>query len=188
MTTIGRLSQSYGLSRSTLLYYDRIGLLQPSVRDKNGYRRYSEADAARLGQICTYRRAGLRLADIRRILAAAGGHLSEILENRLSELDEEVTALREQQRLIISLLREPEILAQRNGSMDRRHWTQLMRRAGFSDRQMLDWHVDFERRAPLDHQRFLELLGLGAGEIEALRQWSRSGALGKEGIEISDKG
>jgi MerR family transcriptional regulator, thiopeptide resistance regulator len=176
MTTIGRLSQAFGLSRSTLLYYDRIGLLQPSLRDENGYRRYSAADTSRLGQICTYRRAGLRLADIRKILAAGGGRLSEILENRLSGLNEEVKALREQQRLIICLLRQPQILSLRSGPMDKERWTRLMRRAGFSDQQMLDWHVDFERRAPLDHQRFLELIGLAAGEIAALRRWSQSSA------------
>jgi DNA-binding transcriptional MerR regulator len=172
MTTIGRLSQAFGLSRSTLLYYDRIGLLQPSLRDKNGYRHYSAADSARLEQVCTYRRAGLTLSDIRRILAAGSGKLSQILENRLSELNAQVSALRGQQRLIVSLLRQPQILARRNGPMDRQSWTQLMRSAGFSDEEMLNWHVDFERRAPLDHQRFLELIGLAADEIEALRNWS----------------
>ena len=65
MYTIGRLARRYQLSRSTLLYYDRIGLLKPGARTETGYRIYDEYDAKRLEKICTYRRAGLALADIK---------------------------------------------------------------------------------------------------------------------------
>ncbi len=38
MLTVGKLAEDFGLSRSTLLYYDRIGLLQPAARTEKGYR------------------------------------------------------------------------------------------------------------------------------------------------------
>lgn len=65
------MARRYGLSRSTLLYYDRIDVLTPSGRSAAGYRRYSAADGRRLARICRYRRAGLPLATIRDLLAAS---------------------------------------------------------------------------------------------------------------------
>ena len=42
--SVSRLGRRYGLSRSTLLYYDRIGLLSASARSAAGYRVYGERD------------------------------------------------------------------------------------------------------------------------------------------------
>jgi DNA-binding transcriptional MerR regulator len=42
--SISKLARAFGLSRSTLLYYDRIGLLAASGRTGSGYRCYSEKD------------------------------------------------------------------------------------------------------------------------------------------------
>ena len=69
MFTVSKLARRCGLSRSTLLYYERAGLLAPAARSGANYRSYSEKDLRRLEQICVYRRAGLKLADIRAILA-----------------------------------------------------------------------------------------------------------------------
>jgi hypothetical protein len=132
-------------------------------------------DTARLEQICTYRRAGLKLSDIHRILETEGGRLSEILEKRLAELNDEVEALREQQRFVLSLLQEPAILAGCGGSMDKQRWTLFLRGAGFSHEEMLGWHVQFEERSPEKHQQFLELLGIPPDEIKTIRSWSQTG-------------
>ena len=48
MYTVGQLAKLFGLSRSTLLYYDEIGLLSPSARSASNYRLYSEADIRRV--------------------------------------------------------------------------------------------------------------------------------------------
>ena len=66
--TISALARRFGLSRSALLHYDRIGLLSPSGRSLAGYRCYSEADADRLRAIQTFRQAGVPLAGIRALL------------------------------------------------------------------------------------------------------------------------
>ncbi|MCM2275174.1 MAG: MerR family transcriptional regulator [Candidatus Didemnitutus sp.] len=68
MTTIRQLAAEFGLTRSTLLYYDRIGLLRPDYRTSSGYRLYNAADRARLAAICRYRMAGLPLARIATLL------------------------------------------------------------------------------------------------------------------------
>ena len=53
MYTVGHLARSFGLSRSTLLYYDSIGLCKPSGRSAANYRTYTEKDRERLGRRAT---------------------------------------------------------------------------------------------------------------------------------------
>jgi len=66
--TIGRLASKFNLSRSTLRYYDSIGVLSPIKRGKGNYRIYSEDDCNRLEQIASYRQTGLSLQRIKEIL------------------------------------------------------------------------------------------------------------------------
>ncbi|MEN8133472.1 MAG: MerR family DNA-binding transcriptional regulator [Pseudomonadota bacterium] len=47
MFTIGQIGKRFGISRSTLLYYDAIGLLRPSGRSTANYRLYTEDDMLR---------------------------------------------------------------------------------------------------------------------------------------------
>ena len=68
MYKISELAAMFGLSRSTLLYYDRIAILQPSERSPAGYRIYTAEDRYHLERICGYRKAGLSLDRIRSAL------------------------------------------------------------------------------------------------------------------------
>lgn len=172
MTTISRLAARFGLARSTLLHYDRLGLLKPSGRSAKGYRAYGEADAARLEAICAYRRAGLGLDEIRRLLDGAPDR-AEILEGRLRSLDAEIQRLRGQQRLLVGLLRNPALMEGLQ-AMDKATWVDLLRASGFTEEDMARWHGAFERTAPDRHRRFLEFLGLDAREVEAIRGRFRS--------------
>ncbi|MFH1915383.1 MAG: MerR family transcriptional regulator [Pseudomonadota bacterium] len=169
MYTVGKLARRHGLSRSTLLYYDRIGLFSPTGHSPGEYRRYSTADDARLARICRYRRAGLPLADIGRILAdPAESGLSDALETRLAELGDEMAALREQQALVAELLGRPELLARRD-SLDRESWSRLLREVGFAETDMDRWHEGFEQASPEGHAAFLRRLRMPEEEIAAIR-------------------
>ena len=66
--TIGALIKRFKLSRSTLLYYDKIGLLTPSARSDAGYRLYTDNDLKRMEQIALYKEAGLALEAIAQLL------------------------------------------------------------------------------------------------------------------------
>ncbi len=55
--TISRLAASHNLSRSTLLYYDRLGLLRAERQSAAGYRLYG---AGRSGAAGENRRAPIR--------------------------------------------------------------------------------------------------------------------------------
>src|SRR5690349_13347638 len=102
--TVTRLARACGLSRTTVLYYESIGLLRPARRSAGNYRQYGESDLERLRQVCAYRDAGLKLGDIRSILGRAQGEAASVLRRRFLELGAEIDRLRTQQREIARLL------------------------------------------------------------------------------------
>ncbi|BBD07291.1 MerR family transcriptional regulator [Desulfovibrio ferrophilus] len=177
MEAIGSLAKRFGIARSTLLHYDRIGLLTPSERSKSGYRLYASKDARQLEVILEYRRAGLPTAEIKGLLNAETGAIQQALTHRLKEINADIEHLREQQRFILGILRSPE--AQANiGVMNKKTWTDLLQASGFDEKDMMRWHGEFERTAPKRHQEFLEFLCIPPDEIESIRRvsvrWSRS--------------
>lgn len=164
---IGELAKRFRLARSTLLYYDRLGLLRPSGRSRSRYRVYDDAAVERLEKICTYRRLGVPLEDIRKLLDAKGA-AADLLVARLAALDEEIARCREQQRVIVALLGRA-----RTRALDKDRWVAILRGAGLDDAAMHKWHVEFERAAPEAHQEFLEALGISTAEIARIRRDSR---------------
>ncbi len=171
--TIGQLAKQFGLSRSTLLYYDSIDLLQPSWRSPANYRRYTQEDCDRLQLICVYRQVGLSTASIREILKSPQSGVRHILEKRLLELGKQIISLREQQHVIIRMLGDSS-LRERIPFMDKDGWIALLRAVGLDEAGMMKWHQEFEKRSPLLHQEFLEGLGIACEEIVLIRQWSRA--------------
>jgi MerR family transcriptional regulator, thiopeptide resistance regulator len=170
--TIGQLARRHRLSRSTLLYYDRIGLLRPSARSVANYRRYSAADAERLAKICLYRQTGLSLREIHALLGGSSRQLAGRLEAQLAGIAAQIEALRDRQRLIVRLLGRPELLA-KAGALNRARWVKLLEAAGFTDEDKHRWHAAFERTAPAEHQKFLEYLCIPEDEIREIRESSK---------------
>lgn len=177
--TLGQLAKRVGLARSSILYYESIGLLAPQGRSPAGYRLYGESELDRLLTIRRLRESGLALADIRSILspsdesAARGGTgPMALLEKRLLGLSLEVERIRKQQRDLARLLAAPDV---RNGRQhwDKESWVELLRRAGFNEEAMHLWHIEFEREAPNEHASFLKLLGLDPAEVARIRCWAR---------------
>jgi DNA-binding transcriptional MerR regulator len=174
MLTVSKLARRCGLSRSTLLYYESIGLLKPVSRSAAGYRRYGEKDLRRLQQVCAYRDAGLKLEDIRALLDRPEDDASSVLKRRLVELNAEIEALRSHQRAILKLLRNYDY-CERTEMNTKEKWVSIMKAAGFNEADMRRWHVEFERSAPDEHQEFLEFLHIPKEEIASIREWSRNG-------------
>ncbi len=95
--SISKIAAKFGISRSTLLYYESIDLLKPSARNKAGYRLYSEADTERLSKIMLFREAGVPLAEIANLLNAANLEVTALLLKRLGELNKEIEVVKKQQ-------------------------------------------------------------------------------------------
>lgn len=68
--TVQKLGQLAGVSTRTLRYYDKIGLLQPSRINSNGYRIYGQPEVKRLQQILFYKELGVSLDTIKEILSS----------------------------------------------------------------------------------------------------------------------
>ena len=169
--TVTRLARACGLSRSTVLYYEAMGLLKPVRRSAGNYRLYGERDLDRLRQVWIYREAGLKLSDIRSILDRPGGDAAAVLRRRFVELGGEIARLREHQRAIARLLDSTNRL-RRMEMVTKEKWVSVMQAAGFSDDQMHRWHKNSRigaRGAPGNS-------GVSAHsgeEVKKIREWSR---------------
>ncbi len=142
------------------------------TRSLGNYRQYTDADLTTLRQICVYRTAGLALEDIRALLNQQDSDAATVLKRRLLEMDEEIDHLRQNQKAILRLLRTGEF-ASRTEMIDKQKWVAIMQAAGFSEDDMKRWHAEFEKRAPEEHQEFLQYLNIPAEEIQAIRTHSR---------------
>ena len=65
---IGELAKLVQVSQDTLRFYEKHGLLAPSMRSQAGYRLYSQADLERVGFILSAKRVGFTLNEIHDLL------------------------------------------------------------------------------------------------------------------------
>lgn len=172
MMTVSALARRCGLSRSTLLHYESLGLLRRPPRTSGNYRAYGEQDVARVRQIGVYRKVGLGLGAIRGLLGRPEGEAAAVLQRRLVEIGAEIETLRGHQVAILRLLRRSHSFRSIE-MITKEKWVDIMRAAGFSEEDMRRWHHEFEKSAPAEHQEFLEFLRIPAEEIVKIRQFSR---------------
>lgn len=169
--TISKIARLFSLSRSTLLYYDRIGLLPASGRTSSRYRVYTEADVKRLERICSLRRTSLSIEDIRSIVSSEDEPIADILEKRLQEIGREIQVLQARQDLLSAMLKGTVADRGRSG-VDKQMWVEMLEAAGMDEKAMDRWHSEFESRAPEAHHAFLLSLGISEEEALAIRQWA----------------
>ncbi|MCX3063088.1 MerR family transcriptional regulator [Streptomyces beihaiensis] len=91
--SIGELSAAAGVTVRTLHHYDSTGLLSPGGRSPAGYRRYGDADLARLRQILFYRELGFPLEEIAAILHEPDTEVLDHLRARRRRLSEQIERL-----------------------------------------------------------------------------------------------
>jgi DNA-binding transcriptional MerR regulator len=130
--TIGELAARAGVTAEAIRYYEREGVVPAAARGGPGrYRRYKEADTARLRFIRRARDLGFSLDEVRGLLALAEGNpgrsctdVNSIARSHLAQVDAklaQLTTLRtELDRIIASCdgvvpVRECEILASLSG-------------------------------------------------------------------------
>ncbi len=173
MYSIGQLVKTFSLSRSTLLYYDKINLLKPSGRSEANYRQYTQRDFDRMSKISLYKEAGLPLGAIAEILESNSDVSSEILEKRLNYLNEKMSKIRQQQQLIAQLLGKRSLLKTAK-VMNKQQWVNILKASGMTELAMRQWHIEFERDLPEVHTDFLESLGIDEQEITEIKSFSQN--------------
>lgn len=91
---IGDISKLYNISNDILRYYEKIGLLIPDVRGKNGYRYYSESQLWKLNNIRSLRNLGVSLNEIIDFLNTRSiKKTKEMIKFQLKKIDENLREL-----------------------------------------------------------------------------------------------
>lgn len=173
--SISQIARACGLSRSTLLFYDRLGLLRSSGRTGSGYRVYTDKELKRLLRIRHFREAGLSLQEIRSVLSTGGTPGTRLLEQRMRKAAEDIVGLKNQQRLLAGMFRKA-ASGKRPRCVDKQLWIEMLKAAGMDQPAMERWHAEFERRSPDGHQEFLLSLGIAPNEVARIRSLSQGEA------------
>lgn len=110
MLTIGKVARRVGVRPSAIRYYERQGMLQPTVRAANGYRTYSDEAVNLLLFLKRAQSLGITLKEIRTLLNLATqgqqpcNHVKRLARNHLREIDDkirELEALRNELRTLV---------------------------------------------------------------------------------------
>ncbi len=99
--TVNGVIKATGLSRETLRYYEKMGLLNPQRRATNGYRVYAADDLERLEFIFRTKRAGFTIRNIRELLDLKKSQNTtcrlgrDMARQQIRHVDEKIAALKE---------------------------------------------------------------------------------------------
>lgn len=113
---IGQLATETGVPTKTIRYYEDIGVLSPPERTASGYRDFDEAATERLRFVRAAQRAGLTLNEVRSVFEVRDGgevpcgHVADLIEHKLTEMDERMSALRRTKRELQLLRRRAQQL------------------------------------------------------------------------------
>ena len=96
--TAGELANIFGISKQTLLYYDKMGLFSPAFVSENGYRHYNMNQYMDLEVILRLRSLNISIALIKQYLGNRSKEdFIEILESKRKESEE---IIRENQEIL----------------------------------------------------------------------------------------
>ena len=101
--TAGEMANLFGISKQSLLYYDKIHLLSPDFISENGYRHYSVEQFLALEIIVNMRSLNISLSDIRHYLEhRSKQNFMDILAKKEAECQK---IIKENERICHSLQR-----------------------------------------------------------------------------------
>lgn len=88
--SVGEVCSLMHVTRKTLFYYDKIGLLKPTERTSvQQFKLYDAAQINRLNQILIYRNAGLNIQEVRTLLDDEKTDHLKVMESALQRLEKE---------------------------------------------------------------------------------------------------
>lgn len=115
---IGELAKRSTVSRTTIRFYERHGLIRSEAGDShtNNYRDYSEDNVHRLSFISGAREAGMSLAEIRDLMDAVAGSCDAetrrgVLVAHIDELRRRRAQIEKVETFLASFLSDPDTSA-----------------------------------------------------------------------------
>ena len=101
MIRIGKLAHQSQVSRDTLRFYEKHGLITPSARTDAGYRLYAESDIKRVGFIVSAKKVGFTLNEIQQLLQLevtkdikSCQDVKEFVDHKIQLVNEQLTETR----------------------------------------------------------------------------------------------
>lgn len=107
LLTIGEMAKYFDLSKQTLLYYEKMGLLVPHKVEENGYRYYSRHECQLLEIIVSLKKINMPLKDIQEYLEErSADHFEKVLKHARDELTKELADIYTRKDQVESALEE----------------------------------------------------------------------------------
>ena len=100
---IAEVARRTGLSSRALRFYEAQGLVM-SLRTGSGRRYYGPRELEQLYRLMAFKRAGLRLADIKRLFDHKQVDLEQLLRAQIAAIDEQSDKLGKARALLASVL------------------------------------------------------------------------------------
>jgi MerR family copper efflux transcriptional regulator len=107
---IGQLAESTGISRDTIRYYEKIGLLPAPRRRESGYREYPDEAGNRIRVIRNAVQLGFPLKEIAKVLDVrdAGGapcrQVRDYAHGLVAEIDHKIVELKAEKRAMLDMI------------------------------------------------------------------------------------
>lgn len=153
MYLISELAAKAGISRTTLLYYEKLGLLQ-GKRLNNSYRQYDERDVQRLFLIQQMQSAGLTLRECKACLNAKLD--KAVLSNRLVLLNEDIEQKIQARELLLCLLGERSQKEMHNSMSNQapEEYLNWLSQQGFDEKEAL--RIKWLSRDMNEHDKYMQ--------------------------------
>ena len=102
---IGKLVRELNINKETIRYYEKIGLLSETKRDKNGYRLYSEEDIEKIKFILIIKKFGFSLKEIstlmyNEVLCGDITSIRNLVGNKINDINSKMNELIETKNLL----------------------------------------------------------------------------------------
>lgn len=103
--TISEMAKINGISRQTLIYYDKHGIFQPEYVNDKGYRLYSSQSIPYLREICFLKAIGIKLEDIQaHIYKRNSNNVFDFLSFHQREIEDQIEDLKKKHERITNRL------------------------------------------------------------------------------------
>jgi DNA-binding transcriptional MerR regulator/ubiquinone/menaquinone biosynthesis C-methylase UbiE len=166
MVSISKACQILGVARSTLLYYERMGMVAPKRNPDNGYREYSQGDMELLLMVRQLKRAGFTLKESMTVMKGALD--PDLLLARYTALCQEIETMTMAREVVKSLLVSA---------------TGELPPGDASARRGQNWHAEFEQKGAEAHFTWLKRLGFSEKESLYIRWVTRNISNGGQYME-----
>lgn len=112
MMKIGQMARLVGMATSAIRFYEEEGLIPEPARTSSGYREYDPSVLDRLAFIRAGQAVGLTLGQLRGVLQirdrgqAPCSHVADLIDDRISDIDQRIDDLKKLRRDLVPLAGE----------------------------------------------------------------------------------